>query len=69
MKIKIVDVEQRGNTVTTANATSLGTAIVESSRWMRKRNKVVGAVGYDACNHFMIEDENTGRALAEVILV
>lgn len=69
MKIKIIDVEKREANVATADTTSLGKAITETSRWMRKRNKVVGAVGYDACNHFVIEDTDTGRALAEVILV
>lgn len=68
MNIKVIDVDKR-HAVVTATAPSLGKAITETSRWMRKRNKVVGAVGYDACDHFKIEDADTGRVLAEVILV
>lgn len=69
MEIKVVDVNGRGGVITTAKTSSIGKAIMETSRWMRKRNKIVGAVGYDSCDHFMIEDAETSRKIAEVIFV
>lgn len=69
MGIKIVNLSKRETIASTTGNSGIGKMVVESSRWMRARNKLIGAVGYDTCDHYALEDAESGKKIAEVILL